>query len=176
MADRIVVLRDGLVEQIGSPLDLYTSPDNRFVAGFIGSPRMNFLRARVLRATNQEAEVAVEDAPDHVLRIPLRDSASAAQGQEVTIGIRPEHFLGTPEGPGLEVGIDVVENLGGIAYAYGKTNAGQEVIIKAESETPPHSGMTVTASIKDAYCHLFDDKGRTLSTSAGTIRTRGAAA
>ncbi|NIQ98296.1 MAG: hypothetical protein GWN87_32270 [Desulfuromonadales bacterium] len=50
------------------------------------------------------------------------------------------------------------------------------MIIKAESETPPHSGMTVTASIKDAYCHLFDDKGRTLSTSAGAIRTRGAAA
>jgi ABC-type sugar transport system ATPase subunit len=97
-------------------------------------------------------------------------------GQEVTIGIRPEHVLGTLEGPGLEVKIDVVENLGGIAYAYGRTAAGQDVIIKAESERPPKSGMTVTAGISDAYCHLFDYKGQTLSTSAGAVRSRELAA
>ena len=176
MADKIVVLRDGLVEQIGSPLDLYTSPDNRFVAGFIGSPRMNFLRGQVIAAAAGEAKVVVPDAPEHKLRIPLRAGVTVARGQEVTIGIRPEHFLGTPEGPGLEVRIDVIENLGGIAYAYGRTNASQDVIIKAESETPPHVGMTVTASIKEAYCHLFDKAGRTLSTSAGAIRAREAAA
>jgi ABC-type sugar transport system ATPase subunit len=176
MADRIVVLSNGLVEQIGSPLDLYTSPNNRFVAGFIGSPRMNFLKARVVRSLEGEAEVAVPDAPDHIVRVPLRAVASVVPGQEVTIGIRPEHVLGTLEGPGLQVKIDVVENLGGIAYAYGRTAAGQDVIIKAESERPPKSGMTVTAGISDAYCHLFDDKGQTLSTSAGAVRSRELAA
>ena len=107
---------------------------------------------------------------------PDRCKHPVEAGQDVTIGIRPEHFLGTPEGPGLEVRIDVVENLGGIAYAYGKTNARQDVIIKAESETPPRSGMVVTASIKDEYCHLFDAAGRTLSTPAGAVRKRDAAA
>jgi len=176
MADKIVVLRDGLVEQIGSPLDLYISPNNRFVAGFIGSPQMNFLKAQIVDGTKGEARVSVPDAPDHVLRIPLREAARVSTGQTVTVGIRPEHFLGTPGGPGLEVAIDVVENLGGIAYAYGRTNESQEVILKAESETPPRSGMTVTALVKDDYCHLFDDQGWTLSTPAGAIRTREAAA
>jgi ABC-type sugar transport system ATPase subunit len=176
MADKIVVLRDGLIEQIGSPLALYTAPANRFVAGFIGSPRMNFLKAQIVGSGEGEAHVTVPDAPDHTLRIPLRETASVTPGQDVSIGIRPEHFLGTPGGPGLEVRIDVVENLGGIAFAYGKTNAGQDVIIKAESETPPQSGMTVTASIKDAYCHLFDSNGRALSAAAGAVRMRDAAA
>jgi ABC-type sugar transport system ATPase subunit len=176
MADKIVVLRDGLIEQVGSPLDLYTSPDNKFVAGFIGSPRMNFLKGEVVDSSNGEARIAVPDAPDHVLNIPLRERAQVAAGQKVTIGIRPEHFLGTPGGPGLEVRVEVVENLGGIAYAYGRTNALQDVILKAESETPPRSGIVVTASINDAYCHLFDAEGRTLSTSAGAVRKRDQAA
>lgn len=176
MADKIVVLRDGRVEQIGSPLDLYNAPDNQFVAGFIGSPRMNFLKARVVGRTKREAQVSVPDAPDHVLHIPLRDAADVTAGQDVTIGIRPEHFLGTPSGPGLEVRIDVVENLGGIAFAYGKTKAEQDIIIKADSEQPPRSGMTVTAQIRDEYCHLFDGEGRTISTSAGVVRGHEAAA
>jgi ABC-type sugar transport system ATPase subunit len=176
MADKIVVLRDGRVEQIGSPLYLYTSPDNQFVAGFIGSPRMNFLKARVVNRTNTKAQVVVQDAPDHMLHIPLREAASVDPGQEVIIGIRPEHFLGMPSGPGLEVRIDVIENLGGIAYAYGKTKAAQDVIIKADSERPPRSGMTVTALIRDDYCHLFDRNGQTLSTSAGVVRGHEAAA
>lgn len=159
-----------------SPLDLYTSPDNQFVAGFIGSPRMNFLKARVVNRTQTEAQVSVQDAPDHVLPIPLREAASVVPGQDVTIGIRPEHFLGAPAGPGLEVRIDVVENLGGIAYAYGKTKAAQDVIIKADSERPPRSGMIVTALIQDEYCHLFDKDGQTLSKSAGVVRGQEVAA
>jgi ABC-type sugar transport system ATPase subunit len=170
MADKIVVLRDGRVEQIGSPLDLYTSPANQFVAGFIGSPRMNFLKARVIASSQSTAQVSVPDAPDHMLQIPLRHSVSVVPGQDVTIGIRPEHFLGVPTGPGLEVRIDVIENLGGIAYAYGRTQAAQDVIIKADSERPPRSGMTVTALVRDDYCHLFDGNGQTLSTPAGVVR------
>jgi ABC-type sugar transport system ATPase subunit len=137
---------------------------------------MNFLKAQVAGSANGEAHVTVPDAPDHTLRIPLREAASVTPGQDVTIGIRPEHFLGTPGGPGLAVRIEVVENLGGIAFAYGTTNAGQDVIIKAESETPPQSGMAVTASIKDAYCHLFDVNGLALSAAAGAVRMQDAAA
>jgi ABC-type sugar transport system ATPase subunit len=176
MADKIVVLRDGLVEQIGSPLDLYSAPDNQFVAGFIGSPRMNFLKARVVSTTPSEAHIAVPDASEQILSIPLRSTVKVEPGQQVTVGIRPEHFVASPDGPGMDVRIEVVENLGGIAYAYGKTKAGQDVILKAESERPPRHGMTVNASINDAYCHLFDDKGRTLSTSAGVVRGKEVAA
>jgi len=176
MADKIVVLRDGRVEQIGSPLDLYTAPDNQFVAGFIGSPRMNFLKARVVSRIKSEAQVSVLDAPDRMLQIPLRDAAMVEPGQDVTIGIRPEHFVGTSGGLGLQVQIDVIENLGGIAYAYGRTSAAQDVIIKADSEQPPRSGMTVTAQIRDKYCHLFNRDGSTLSTSAGFVRSQEVAA
>jgi ABC-type sugar transport system ATPase subunit len=176
MADKIVVLRDGLVEQIGSPLDLYSSPNNRFVAGFIGSPRMNFVPGRVVDSSDSAARFSVLDAPENIVQVPLRAGTHVSPGQEVTIGIRPEHLIGASEGPGLEVRIDVVENLGGIAYAYGKTSAGLDVVLKAESETPPKSGMTVSAAIQEAYCHLFDEKGQTLSTSAGLVRAHEAAA
>ncbi len=176
MADKIVVLRDGLVEQIGSPLELYTAPDNKFVAGFIGSPQMNFLNAEVIEADGASASVKVDGASDHLVSIPLRAGASVQKGQSVQIGIRPEHLLGTVGGPGLEVHVDVVENLGGIAYAYGTSKAGQDVILKAESEAPPKFGTTVTAQLTDAYCHLFDADGKTLSASAGAIRNQDAAA
>lgn len=176
MADKIVVLRDGLVEQVGSPLELYTTPDNKFVAGFIGSPQMNFLAAEIAETDGCDAIVAVLGIPDHRVSIPLRPGTAARNGQEVSLGIRPEHLLGTIGGPGLEVHIDVVENLGGIAFAYGTTRVGQDVILKAESETPPKFGTTVTAQLSDAYCHLFDADGRTLSASAGAVRNQDAVA
>lgn len=176
MADKIVVLRDGLVEQIGSPLELYTRPGNSFVAGFIGSPRMNFLDAEAVQADGNFASVAVVGATDHLITVPLRSGARVHKGQKVSVGIRPEHLIGTTAGTGLEVRIDVVENLGGMAYAYGTNTSGQEVILKSESEAPPKYGITVTAELNDDYCHLFDANGTTLSESAGAIRRRDAAA
>ncbi|EDQ34900.2 ABC-type sugar transport system, ATPase component [Hoeflea phototrophica DFL-43] len=172
MADRIVVLRDGLVEQIGSPLNLYSAPNNRFVAGFIGSPQMNFLDAAVTAINGSTATVSASAASKHIVRIPLRSGASVKPGDRVMIGIRPEHFLATPSGKGVEARIDVVENLGGTAFAYGKTLNGQDIILKADSEVPPDFGTLVTAALNDVYCHLFDQAGNTISAAAGAARSK----
>lgn len=176
MADKIVVLRDGLVEQIGSPLELYTRPDNKFVAGFIGSPHMNFMDAEAVHIDDGFASVAVIGAADRLITVPLRPDALVHKGQKVSVGIRPEHLLGTVGRSDLEVHVGVVENLGGMAYAYCTSKSGQEVILKSESEAPPKFGTTVTAELNDNYCHLFDSEGKTLSESAGAVRRQDAAA
>lgn len=176
MADKIVVLRDGLVEQIGSPLELYSKPDNRFVAGFIGSPQMNFLESKIVSIDGSMVNVAVSGMKKHNIQIPLRSGISVEIGQNVFVGIRPEHFLGMPSGSGLSVRIDVTENLGGIAFAYGVTDTGQNVIIKADSEEPPEFGSTVLATFNEAYCHLFGEDGHSLSSAAGAVRLQNKAA
>lgn len=175
MADRIVVLRDGLVEQIGSPLELYSKPDNRFVAGFIGSPQMNFLEGTVEATDSVTATVTVAGSVGGV-HIPLRDGATVQKGQKVFVGTRPEHFVVSQGETGLSVHVDVVENLGGLAFAYGKTEMGQDVILKADSETPLTFGTQVKAALQPEYCHLFDEAGLTLSAAAGAVRLQDAAA
>lgn len=175
MADRIVVLRDGLVEQIGSPLEVYSKPDNRFVAGFIGSPQMNFLEGKVEASDGVMATVTAAGSLSGV-HIPLRDGTTVRQGQKVFIGIRPEHFAVSRGDVGLPVHIDVVENLGGLAFAYGKTEMGQDVILKADSETPLTFGAQVKAALQAEYCHLFDETGLTVSAAAGAVRLQSAAA
>ncbi|MFK7762570.1 MAG: ABC transporter ATP-binding protein [Roseobacter sp.] len=176
MADKIVVLRDGLVEQIGTPLELYTRPNNNFVAGFIGSPRMNFLDAEIVKAEGSFAHITIKGIADRLITIPLRAGVGVQEGQKLSVGIRPEHLLSTVEETGLEIRIDVVENLGGLAYAYGTGTTGQDVILKSESEAPPKYGAVVHAKLSDDYCHLFDAQGKTLSETAGAIRSREIAA
>lgn len=95
MADKIVVLRDGVVEQIGAPLDLYDNPVNVFVAGFLGSPAMNFLPATVTAAGVK--------AHDGTIVAPL--AAGMHEGQSVTFGVRPEHIRLGSEGMGARVGV-----------------------------------------------------------------------
>lgn len=175
MADRIVVLRDGLVEQIGSPLEVYSKPDNRFVAGFIGSPQMNFLEGKVEASDGVMATVTAAGSLSGV-HIPLRDGTTVRQGQKVFIGIRPEHFAVSRGDVGLPVHVDVVENLGGLAFAYGKTEMGKDVILKADSETPLTFGTQVKAALQAEYCHLFDETGLTVSAAAGAVRLQSAAA
>ena len=175
MADRIVVLRDGLVEQIGSPLELYSKPNNRFVAGFIGSPQMNFLEATVDASDGVLATVTAAGTVGGI-HIPLRDGANVRPGQKVFVGIRPEHFAVSYGDVGMSVHVDVVENLGGLAFAYGKTEAGQDVILKADSETPLSFGTQVKATLQAEYCHLFDEAGATVSAAAGAVRLQEAAA
>src|SRR5690349_24117568 len=122
MADKIVVMHDGLVEQIGAPLDLYDRPDNLFVAGFIGSPAMNLLRGTV--RANGSAEL---EGPAGV-RLPLAAPASWA-GRAVIFGIRPEHFAlaGDGMGAGIEAQIQVIEPTGSEIQVVARLG-GEEVI------------------------------------------------
>ena len=109
MASRIVVLNGGQVEQVGPPLDLYNRPANRFVAGFLGSPRMNFVAARVTARDDRTATVQA-DGLTGTLTIPL--TGGAQTGDAVTIGIRPEAFTDEPTGVTLQGRVAVIESLG----------------------------------------------------------------
>ncbi|SNY91634.1 carbohydrate ABC transporter ATP-binding protein, CUT1 family (TC 3.A.1.1.-) [Cohaesibacter sp. ES.047] len=118
LADKIVVLRDGNIEQVGKPLELYEDPDNRFVAGFIGSPSMNFLGARV-----QDNEVFVTS-----LAASLSPSvALPARGTEIEVGIRPEHLSIDPDGNQFR--IDFIECLGGMSYLHLTSDNGERVVV-----------------------------------------------
>lgn len=107
MADRIVVMQGGVVEQVGAPLELYDRPVNMFVAGFIGSPAMNFIPATIHR--NGGAPVA--QAADGT-RLPLPPNAQVREGTEVVYGIRPEHLRLRPGGDALPAEVIVVEPTG----------------------------------------------------------------
>jgi lactose/L-arabinose transport system ATP-binding protein len=158
LADRIVVLKGGNVEQIGAPLDLYDDPANRFVAGFIGSPKMNFLSAKVVETTNSAATVELVNHGGARLRKPLREALPAV-GAEVALGVRPEHFCEKGEGDcDIAIKADVAEHLGSVSYVY--ANAGpEELIIEREASRQRASGDHFTVSIKAERSLLFDKAG-----------------
>ncbi|GLS41849.1 ABC transporter ATP-binding protein [Mesorhizobium tianshanense] len=157
LADRIVVLRGGHVEQIGRPLDLYSDPDNQFVAGFVGSPKMNFITARVLE--RGASGVTVELAGGTRLTQPLNGPAPEP-GSKVVVGVRPEHFGHAGKGDAdLSVTIDVVEHLGGTSFLYASTAAGDDIVIQRDA-AEVSDAPEITVSIRKSY--LFDDKGRRL--------------
>jgi ABC-type sugar transport system ATPase subunit len=148
MADRIVVLRAGRVEQIGPPVSLYEDPDNEFVAGFIGSPRMNFLTATSLGGGRFVAAGAEID-------MPL--TAAVDSGAKVKLGIRPEH-LEAAEGVSLEVTIEVVEQLGSTSFLYG-TTAGGEPIVAERRQGKARSDSRATLRFRPADARLFGADG-----------------
>ncbi|MCF8161167.1 MAG: sn-glycerol-3-phosphate ABC transporter ATP-binding protein UgpC [Polaromonas sp.] len=155
MADKIVVLRDGRVEQVGRPLDLYNAPVNRFVAGFIGSPRMNFISATVADGQDGQQHISAEGLALPRLRSP--GSQLAAQ-TPVTIGIRPEHLvLGTDQDWPLRV--DVVEHLGNTSYVHGKLPSGTALSIALNDQTDITSGSSIFIKPMAGRMHLFLSTG-----------------
>ena len=151
MADKIVVLRSGIIEQAGAPLELYNSPKNLFVAGFIGSPKMNFLTA------TGEGEI-VKTAGGS---LPLGRSAAGT----ATLGVRPEHIT-IVEGSGAkfaDLRVDLVENLGGQTVVYATTTDGQNLTIVLEGQRHVELGSTVAAYVDPAKAHVFNSEGLAIS-------------
>jgi ABC-type sugar transport system ATPase subunit len=148
MADRIVVLRAGMVEQIGPPIGLYEDPDNEFVAGFIGSPRMNFLTATSLGG-GRFAAAGTE------LDMPLTTAVDL--GANVRLGIRPEH-LEADEGVALDVTIDVVEQLGSTSFLYGTTAGGEPIVAERRLGKERPADRT-TLRFRPADARLFGADG-----------------
>jgi lactose/L-arabinose transport system ATP-binding protein len=138
LADKIVVLKEGVVQQAGAPLDLYRDPDNMFVAGFIGSPGMNFLKAEVLGIDNGRVAVALDDLPGQSIEIDLK-SDKPPKGTKVFLGIRPELLtLGDGMKPAsLEVSAEFTEELGGIAYLHALTRTGTELTVECRGDRRP---------------------------------------
>jgi len=158
MADKIVVLNSGRIEQVGAPLDLYNNPANRFVAGFIGSPKMNFLNARIESVTDTGSTLNVCGSS-----IQLGRRLAGQPGQDVTFGIRPEHLAVTEGGTVLStVNVDLVENLGGATMLYATTPDNQALTIALDGQQKVERGTNVKASFDPARCHVFDPSGKTI--------------
>jgi multiple sugar transport system ATP-binding protein len=144
MADKIVVLRSGVIEQAGAPLDLYNTPRNIFVAGFIGSPKMNFLQ---VTAKGDWLSIGGTN-------LTLGRPAAAA----TTLGIRPEHIT-ILDGSGVKFAdarVDLVENLGGQTVVYATTTDGQALTIVLEGQRMVELGELVSVYLDPAKAHLFD--------------------
>ena len=162
MADRIVVLRGGRIEQVGTPMELYTRPDNIFVAGFIGSPRMNFLKATVVAVAGNTAEIAVAGTTGGTLPLPIK-AARLAPGDSVTLGLRPEHFLaGEDGGFAIETEIEMVENLGGTSFLHAQTHPAGVLVIESRDTARAAPGP-LRIGINTAEAHLFDKDGLAVS-------------
>jgi lactose/L-arabinose transport system ATP-binding protein len=161
LADRIVVLRDGRIEQIGRPLDLYDDPANQFVAGFVGSPKMNFMQGEVVSAGNGKATVALVNQGGAQLTLPVSNGFS--KGSNLLVGVRPEHFRRAGEGDcDLSVNIDVVEHLGSTSYVYVNTRSHEQLVIEREEHRSEARLDTLTVSIPAARAYLFDTAGKRL--------------
>ena len=158
MADRIVVLRAGVIEQVGSPLELYNNPANTFVAGFIGSPKMNLIEARVTEVGPSSANLFISGGS--TLTVPLRAGLEA--GRALSIGLRPETIGLSSDGTMSGV-VDVVEHLGGETLCYVNVGAGSLVTAKLEAASRVAVGDAVHLSVIVGTPLLFDENGRSLS-------------
>lgn len=156
MADKIVVLQAGTVEQIGSPMELYHHPRNRFVAGFIGSPKMNFLDVEVREVNIESVCVAL---PGDDCRIPVTGNG-INPGATLTLGIRPEHLKIDAQGP-LTGKVVVIERLGGVTSLYIE-HEDDEWILVAEGDIDQRVHDRVRFSFDPACAHLFNSAGEAL--------------
>jgi multiple sugar transport system ATP-binding protein len=157
MADRIVVLRDGNIEQVGTPLELYDSPTNVFVAEFIGSPAMNMLPARL--ATDGGRRAAVINGGS---RIALPSELAGTDGQSILVGIRPEHLSVAPSADGLNGKVELVEPLGAQVQIIADVGGRPVTALLNERVLPPVGSAIALAPKSDAI-HAFDaESGRRL--------------
>ncbi|HTZ67093.1 MAG TPA: sn-glycerol-3-phosphate ABC transporter ATP-binding protein UgpC [Roseiarcus sp.] len=150
MADRIVVLRDGVVEQIGAPLDLYDRPANLFVAGFIGSPSMNLLNGTIRVNGSPTFEI------DGGVSLPLASAPADADGRRAIYGIRPEHLMlsGTE---GMPVEVSVLEPTGQETQVFAKVG-GQKIVAVFRQRLNAKPGQTLPMMPEVGLAHLFDEK------------------
>lgn len=174
MADRIVIINAGAIEQIGTPLELYNRPDNAFVAGFLGSPRMNLFPARVVAVAGGEIDVVCRGLTSPV-RVPVNAPGAAppSAGAEVFVGIRPEGFAdGAAEGVAVDGVVAVVESLGRETLLYvdasplntsdAESNDGYVAVHRGtQSVVPVGAPITLVADRRDIF--VFDRAGPTIT-------------
>jgi lactose/L-arabinose transport system ATP-binding protein len=158
LADKIVVLNGGHVEQVGPPLTVFDDPDNRFVAGFIGSPKINLLPARAAQSGGQSLVIGGGEGVSielPSLRTPLQP------GQEVTLGIRPQYLQIAAEGQ-LKVQPDVMEQLGDVSYLHGVTPDGVEVVAQVTDRLAATPTTELRLAFDPARAFLFGSDGQRL--------------
>jgi len=157
LADRIVVLRNGRIEQIGTPLDLYNRPANSFVAGFIGSPRMNFVDG-VVSSTGDRGTLIQIGGP-----APIEVPARLSSGDKLTVGIRPQDAaITSPDAAPLAIDITLVEQLGAETIVHGRTGSGSLFTLTTPGQQSLSVGERIGVNLARARLHLFDADGRAL--------------
>jgi multiple sugar transport system ATP-binding protein len=158
LADRIVVLSAGKVEQVGSPLQLYEHPDNLFVAGFIGSPRMNFIEAGLVEGSATHALVRL--ASGEQLRCAV-DAHAAKPGDKLTLGVRPEHFRLGLDHNRIQATVTFVESLGGSTHAYcAFPGVDDALTCELDGQTRVQDGQVLALGVPEQACYLFDAAGQ----------------
>ena len=161
MADKIVVLNAGRIEQVGSPLALYHAPANKFVAGFIGSPRMNFIPVEVIAAGSDSVMVKLGDG--QTLSLPA-DTGSLQSGDRLELGVRPEHMLNDTESHvQLILDVDMREYLGSNSHYYCSYGDCSNLTVTTDGQlsTEELSGLYVGIQLENL--HLFNEQGKSIS-------------
>lgn len=160
LADRIVVLNEGKVEQVGAPLELYKHPCNLFVAGFIGSPKMNFLAGEVTQCDSREVTVTLRGGATITVQ---RENCPLGEGQAVTLGLRPEHVR-QPAGSAGDIDGEViaVEHLGAESFVHLDYGGDEPLVFKCATGDALRVGDCAAAVVPENAIYLFDDKGERL--------------
>ena len=155
LADRIAILDQGEVVQFGPPDELYDRPATVFVAGFIGSPRMNFLHGRIGAASPGRARIVLNEGIELDAAVEI---GNTPLGDEVTLGIRPEHLR--PGGEGVPATVDLIESLGNVRFAYlSRDGGGDPLVVQLLAGVVLREGERVALSADASCCHLFDARG-----------------
>ena len=159
LANDIVVLDQGIVSQKGTPMDLYNSPKNLFVAGFIGSPKMNFIESSVISKNSNSSEVDILGSGK--LSIP-KALSNISEGDKIKIGIRPEHLeINQISDVVWEGKVFVVEKLGSGTFLYLEKD-GEPLVVQTDGDTKIKVGDTIKVGINSSRCHIFNEKGSSI--------------
>ena len=159
MADRIVVLRDGLVEQQGTPVELYARPNNQFVAGFLGAPQMNFLPGKISGGDASRLTIVVDDDSTSVDLLPRDRSLPSAA--TAVLGVRPEHLTLVADGP-LAATVEVAEILGAETIVHARLASGTPITVSVRGISGVEPGAQIRLAVDDRFVHVFDEAGLTL--------------
>ena len=147
LADKIVVLKEGLIQQVGKPLELYEDPQNIFVAGFIGSPTINFLKASIV-----DSKLSMPNLNSSKLKVSKAITSSMT---ELMVGLRPQHLKLTKSG---DLEVEFTEALGDISYVYLKTPDGERVVVESREDKLPITGSKVGIEANTSSALFFDPK------------------
>jgi ABC-type sugar transport system ATPase subunit len=160
LGDKIVVMNKGRVEQVGAPLDLYHHPKTQFVAGFIGSPKMNFLNAKIHHSAPENTQIMLESG--RVIQASI-DSSSLNKGDIVKLGLRPEHIALHCENNTVEGTVTLIEHLGELSYLYVDIGQEGEMVLKVDGDNQHQAGDKITFGIQPNHLYLFDHQGKALT-------------
>ncbi len=164
LADKIVVLRNGLVEQVGAPLDLYANPCNEFVATFIGSPAMNLFNTKCLKIADNRVSIAI--GASHEIVFELRQLSTLAAGTTTRLGIRPEHIKECEASAtnALQAQVKVIERLGATTYVYAKLSAtAEDFCMQVSGNGDIKAGNEIAVQFEPQKCHLFDARAKAVA-------------